>query len=708
MVEPGDGGVEGALGREGADVQLVEDRAGQRHAAPVLVGPGERAVVDEPRRPVDAVRLPGAARVGPRVAAVEDEGVVEGLLRRREVDRPPAVLAGGHRPALLAELELDGRRPRGPHGERRHGGCPCPACPATTHSVLTRAQGRRRPSDRECMTSIDDVLPAQGVRSVFQPILDLESGAVVAYEALARGPEGDARLPRPAVRGRPRGRPARRARRGLPPRRLLRRRRSTGCSRPLTLFVNVEPEVLDNAPLDDLLAIAEAAPGQLQVVLEITERALAARPADLLRTVERVRALGWAVALDDVGADAMSLAFMPLLRPEVVKLDLRLVQERPGQAVAEIMNAVNDYAERTGALLLAEGIETEEHLRMARALGRPARAGLAVRPPRATARPPPSPSGELVLPAADRPLDVDESPFACLPADTPLRRSPEGAAHRGQQAARAAGDAAGRDLRRRRDLPGGEALHAVDRPALPRPGRADRLRLRARRGPAGRAGPRRARRGARPGRPGPRRVGHHRRRAALQRRPARPRPRRHRARPRPDVRVRPDLRPRHRRARHERAAVPRRAPAAGAAAEDGPAAAAAAVPRADAGAGRRHRRRRGAAAPGAGGDHQRRHDRRRRPPRPAARLRQQRLRAAVGLPGRGAARRQLPLPAGPRHRPGRGRAGSGRPSPPGEECRETLLNYRGPDRTPWWNEIYLAPVVDPRARCGSTSACRTT
>ncbi len=103
---------------------------------------------------------------------------------------------------------------------------------------------------------------------------------------------------------------------------------------PLTVFVNVEPGVLDAAPLDDLLAIAESAPGELRVAMEITERALSVRPAYLLRTVERVRHLGWGVALDDVGADALSLAVMPLLRPEVVKLDLRLVQDRPGLAVA--------------------------------------------------------------------------------------------------------------------------------------------------------------------------------------------------------------------------------------------------------------------------------------------------------------------------------------------------------------------------------------
>ena len=87
--------------------------------------------------------------------------------------------------------------------------------------------------------------------------------------------------------------------------------------------------MLDTAPADDLLAIAGSAPGRLQVVVEITERALASRPAELLRTAERIRELGWAIALDDVGAETASLAFMALLRPEVVKLDLA---PRPGPA----------------------------------------------------------------------------------------------------------------------------------------------------------------------------------------------------------------------------------------------------------------------------------------------------------------------------------------------------------------------------------------
>ncbi|MGY1664116.1 EAL domain-containing protein [Geodermatophilus sp. SYSU D00705] len=275
-------------------------------------------------------------------------------------------------------------------------------------------------------TAIDEVLSGRGVRSVFQPIVELDTGRVVAYEALARGPEGP--LERPdalfaAARAAGRLAELDAACRAA----ALSGALEAGLRAPLTLFVNVEPEVLDRAPMEELLAIASAAPGGLRVVLEITERALATRPAELLRTVERVRAVGWGVAVDDVGAEPLSLAFMPLLRPDVVKLDLRLVQERPGPAIAEIMNAVNAHAERTGAVVLAEGIEHAAHLDMARALGATLGQGwLFGRPgPRPVEG---APTGSLVLPS-QRPDTLTEdaavSPFACLPDGVPLREAPK-------------------------------------------------------------------------------------------------------------------------------------------------------------------------------------------------------------------------------------------------------------------------------------------
>jgi len=279
-------------------------------------------------------------------------------------------------------------------------------------------------SGTSTVPDVADVLRRGLVRSHFQPILHLDSGRVAAFEALARGPEGPLHSPF-ALFGAAREagllaeldeacRAA--AFRGAVEHHLV---------APLGLFVNVEPEVLDSAPLDDLLAIAESAPARLRVVVEITERALALRPAELLRTVQRVRDLGWGVALDDVGAETASLAFMPLLRPDVVKLDLRLTQDRPGPEVAEIMNAVNAYAERTGALILAEGIETERHLAAARALGATLGQGWLF------GRPVPQPAPvddvhelRLLSPVTTSASGADAaSPFACLPPGTPLRRS---------------------------------------------------------------------------------------------------------------------------------------------------------------------------------------------------------------------------------------------------------------------------------------------
>ena len=273
--------------------------------------------------------------------------------------------------------------------------------------------------------SIGEVIADGAVVSVFQPIVDLQAGAIVAYEALARGPVGDLASPvalfaaaREADLLAQLDEACRAA--------AFRGAVQKGLLAPLTVFVNVEPEVLDSAPVEDLVAIADAAPGELQIVLEITERALATRPAELLRTVERVRSLGWGVALDDVGAEAASLAFMPLLRPDVVKLDLTLVQRQATPAIAEIMNAVNAYAERTGALVLAEGIETERHLQTARALGATLGQGWLFGRP--TAEPDLRlPVQALVLPSrsADRDGSATDSPFACLPPGTPLRRSPK-------------------------------------------------------------------------------------------------------------------------------------------------------------------------------------------------------------------------------------------------------------------------------------------
>jgi hypothetical protein len=85
------------------------------------------------------------------------------------------------------------------------------------------------------------------------------------------------------------------------------------------------------------------------------------------------------------------------------------------------MHAVNAYTEASGALLLAEGIETPAHLAAARALG--ARFGqgwLFGRPGERASGLPIAPAG---LPQLDASSSAERSPFACIHPGTPLRQA---------------------------------------------------------------------------------------------------------------------------------------------------------------------------------------------------------------------------------------------------------------------------------------------
>lgn len=216
---------------------------------------------------------------------------------------------------------------------------------------------------------LERLLAEDGIRAVYQPIVELASGAVVGYEALARGPLGST-LERPDhlfAAARAAGRVAeldwacRIA--------ALAGAEQAQLRAPLALFINVEPAALGTWAPAAFTKLAERVAGQVPVVVEFTERALGADPAGLLRAAEGIRARGWRIAVDDVGADPASLALMPFLAPDVIKLDLSLVQQRTTIEIAEVISAVNAQAERTGAIVLAEGIETAEHARLAAEMG---------------------------------------------------------------------------------------------------------------------------------------------------------------------------------------------------------------------------------------------------------------------------------------------------------------------------------------------------
>ena len=115
-----------------------------------------------------------------------------------------------------------------------------------------------------------------------------------------------------------------------------------------------------------------------------------------------MRAMGVAVALDDVGTDADTLAMMSLLAPEVIKLDLALVQSSPDAEIAEVVHAVAAQAERSGATILVEGVETPEQARAGFALGASLAQGWLYGRREVEIELPETPGAALVLPGPPR------------------------------------------------------------------------------------------------------------------------------------------------------------------------------------------------------------------------------------------------------------------------------------------------------------------
>ena len=268
---------------------------------------------------------------------------------------------------------------------------------------------------------LDQVLGDGAVRAVYQPIVDLATARPVAYEALVRGPVGS-RLERAddlLAAARAAGRVAELdwACRSA----ALRGALEAGLTRSVSLFVNVEPEAAGVAPDDTARALLLEASRVLDVVVEVTERDLVRAPAELLAMVAQVRHLGWGIALDDVGAEVASLALLPLLRPDVIKLDLHVVQDRPDSEVAALVGAVNAHSERSGAVVLAEGIEEPRHLHAALAMGATIGQGwLFGHPGSLPETPRHGPVGMLGRTAA---APVDRSVVAAAAGGRPLRSS---------------------------------------------------------------------------------------------------------------------------------------------------------------------------------------------------------------------------------------------------------------------------------------------
>jgi EAL domain-containing protein (putative c-di-GMP-specific phosphodiesterase class I) len=183
----------------------------------------------------------------------------------------------------------------------------------------------------------------------YQPIVRWSTRGMFAYEALVRS--RSTRLPHPGAlldaaerldRLPDLGR-AIRGRAVLPPDALL--------------FLNLHPLDLTDEQLFD----ANAPVSRLadRVVLELTERSSLDHVPDVRNRIDRLRELGFRVAIDDLGAGYAGLSAFAALTPDVCKLDMSLVRGVDADPVRQrLMGSMIGLCRDLKIELVAEGVET--------------------------------------------------------------------------------------------------------------------------------------------------------------------------------------------------------------------------------------------------------------------------------------------------------------------------------------------------------------
>jgi len=225
------------------------------------------------------------------------------------------------------------------------------------------------PGAAGAVPTIEQVVAERLVRIEFQPIVDLATAEVVAYEALTRGPAGTPLETPAALFASAQGAGLAWELDTIAHVTAFRMALDADLHPSTSIFINAHPGSVGRQIPADLAPIVMRAYGRLRVFLDISEKAMGVDPAATLSAIGRARASGWGISLDNVGLTADSLALMPFARPDVVKIDISLLHEHAHAHAPRILGAVTAHSHRTGATTLAAGVETEDHRTTARALG---------------------------------------------------------------------------------------------------------------------------------------------------------------------------------------------------------------------------------------------------------------------------------------------------------------------------------------------------
>lgn len=218
---------------------------------------------------------------------------------------------------------------------------------------------------------LEATIACRMVEPVFQPIVDLQQAHIAGFEALSRPtvecPFRDVQQMFDAAEST-----------GMlwsleHVTRQLSLAAATGWPSGVQLFINTTPQVFSDPRFAESVLEAVRSTGGLtpgRVVLEITERSDTQYSEGLEEQARLVKAAGFQIAIDDVGAGTSGLSRMIALRPHWLKLDRDLISGIDRDRVKQnLLRFFLGFARMSGVQMIAEGIETREELQTVIDLG---------------------------------------------------------------------------------------------------------------------------------------------------------------------------------------------------------------------------------------------------------------------------------------------------------------------------------------------------
>lgn len=221
------------------------------------------------------------------------------------------------------------------------------------------------------MSEMLDALEDGSISLHYQPKHDIRAGAVTAAEALIRWTHPERGFVRPDLfvelaeeTGHIRAMTRWTLKRAILDQAALR-----AAGRDLVISVNLSGRlVADPEFADEIIDMVSGA--DCRLCLEITETAVIGNPTLALQIIDRYRAAGLSVSIDDYGSGLSSLAYLKQIHADELKIDKAFVLSLGASARdALLVKSTIDLAHSLGLKIVAEGVETAEALAILSAMG---------------------------------------------------------------------------------------------------------------------------------------------------------------------------------------------------------------------------------------------------------------------------------------------------------------------------------------------------